>query len=547
MIDSSTRRVLGENSYKKSLKYTSEKIVGKWIKLLERRDTVSSDRMKNTKRNVITGFLSIILDMLFPFILNTIVIRTLGVEYLGLNSLFASILQVLSLAELGVGAALVFSMYDPIAKGETFKVCALLRLYRNVYLSIGSVIVFAGAICIPFLDKFIQGDVPDNLNIYILFIINLANTAVSYFLFSYRTSLLQASQRIDIRNEIGMITSILMNVSKILILVLLRNYYLFCLSVPFFTIINNIIIWYITRKKFPEYRCRGTISKEEQREIRKRIFGLFINRVCEVICNSFDSIVISSFLGLTILGKYNNYYYIMNALMTVLGIIIYSMIPSIGNSIATETKEKNYNDFLIIQYGFSWLTGCACICLVCLYQPFIELWVGKDMLMDTKMIFLFGLYMYLVKSSEVFTAFRQAAGIWAKDKIRPILEAGINLILNVFLVKNFGVFGVLVSTIVTLGLIHIVWGSYYLFKEYFTEYSHIKYLFHLLYYFVLTVIGTITCYFICGLFDLSGIPCILVRLGICLLVSNIIYFSGLSWKAEFKKIIGLIRNMNKRR
>ena len=154
---------------------------------VKERVTLESSRILNTKRNMIAGFLTRILDLIFPFVINTVVIQTLGVEYLGLNSLFASVLQVLSLAELGVGSALVFSMYEPIANGDTLKVCSLLRLYRKIYITIGSVILSLGLICIPFLPYLIKGDVPDGLNIYILFMISLANTSVSYFLFSYRS------------------------------------------------------------------------------------------------------------------------------------------------------------------------------------------------------------------------------------------------------------------------------------------------------------------------------------------------------------------------
>ena len=74
-----------------------------------------SSRIKNTTRNMLAGAIYKIITLLFPFVINTIIIKTLGVEYLGLNMLFASILQVLSLTELGFGSALVFSMYEPIA------------------------------------------------------------------------------------------------------------------------------------------------------------------------------------------------------------------------------------------------------------------------------------------------------------------------------------------------------------------------------------------------------------------------------------------------
>ena len=507
---------------------------------------MKSSRILNTKRNMIAGLLTRILDLIFPFVINTVVIHTLGVEYLGLNSLFASVLQVLSLAELGVGSALVFSMYEPIANGDTLKVCSLLRLYRKIYITIGSVILSLGLISIPFLPKLIKGDVPDGLNIYILFMISLANTSVSYFLFSYRSSLLQASQRIDLKEIIAMIANSLLNVSKILILITTKNYYLFCIVVPVFTVISNIVTWVVTHKKFPEYRCYGTISKEEKREIKKRISGLFINRLCDVICNSFDSIVISGFLGLVILGKYNNYFYIMNALMTLMGIVIASAVPSIGNSIAKESQEKNYADFSVLQFGYSWLTGWISICLLCLYQPFIELRIGKEMLMDMRIVVLFCIYLYTVKTSEVFMSYRQAAGIWANDKVRPILEAALNLVLNILLVKTVGVEGVMLSTIFTLGLIHIIWGSYYLFKEYFTDYRQSVYLLKLIYYTLVVIIAAFATYYICTMFNLTGFACLLVRGIICIIVPNIIFVGAYIWRPEFRQLVNLAKSTLKR-
>jgi len=493
------------------------------------------------------GFLTRILDLLFPFVINTVIIKTLGVEYLGLNSLFASVLQVLSLAELGVGSALVFSMYDPISNGNTEKVCALLRLYRNVYLTIGSVILVMGLACLPFITKMIKGDVPDGLNVYILFIISLVNTSVSYFLFSYRSSLLQASQRIDIRDSITIVSNFLLNVSKILILIFVGNYYLFCLAIPLFTVISNLITWAVTKKRFPQYICVGQIPKEEKKEIKKRVLGLFINRVSDVICNSFDSIIISGFLGLVILGKYNNYYYVMNALMTVMGIIIASAIPSIGNSIVKESQEKNYQDFSTLQFGYSWLMGWVSVCLLCLYQPFITLWIGSEMLMEMRVVVLFCIYLYTVKSSEVFMAYRQAAGIWARDKVRPILEAGLNLTLNILLVKYIGLEGVMLSTIITLGMIHIAWGSYYLFKEYFTDFKHSSYLMKLAYYAAITAVSAAVTYFICIQVQLEGIMCLLVRGIICIFIPNIIFLIAFFWQPEFKQLLGLIKITVKRR
>lgn len=90
-----------------------------------------NSRLSNISRNVVWGFLGKAISLLLPFISRTVMISYIGMEYVGLNSLFVSVLQVLSVAELGVGAALVFSMYKPLAEGNTKEICALLNLYKK--------------------------------------------------------------------------------------------------------------------------------------------------------------------------------------------------------------------------------------------------------------------------------------------------------------------------------------------------------------------------------------------------------------------------------
>lgn len=507
---------------------------------------MESERILNTKRNIVMGTLAKLVNLLFPLAINAIIIKKLGIEYQGLSSLFACILQVLSLAELGIGSAMVFSMYEPIACHDVPKVCALLRLYRKIYLIIGCVIFAAGLCCMPFLTLFVAGDVPADTNIYILFLISLFNTSISFFLFAYREALFQASQRTDIRDTIAMILDIILSIAKILVLIILADYYIFCLLIPLFTIINNIVTALVTRKKYPEYRCAGTVSKEERLDISRRVSGLFINRFCDVICNSFDSIIISSFLGLEMLGKYNNYFYLMNALMMLLAILVNSAIPSMGNSVVLETQKKNYDDFCTLQFGYSWLTGWVAVSLLGIYQTFIKFWVGEDMLLMMPLPVLMCVYLYVVKSGEVFMAYRQAAGIWSHDKIRPVFEALLNLGLNIWFVKMWGVVGVVLSTILTLGLIRLTWGSWYLFNEYFRDYSHGRYLLRMCYYTVITVAAGIANFALCELIPIEGFLGLVIRGGICITVPNIIFIVSYYRLPEFKKAVKLGKSLLKR-
>lgn len=508
---------------------------------------MEDSRIKNTTRNMIAGVVYRVINLLFPFIINTIIIRTLGVEYLGLNTLFASILQVLGLTELGFGSAMVFSMYEPVAKNDTEKVSALLALYRKVYLIIGGIILIGGLICIPILPKIIKGDIPDGLNIYILFIFSLTNTVISYFLFAYRSSLFMANQRKDIVEKIKTVIEITMNLSKIVILVITRDYYLFCLMQPLYTVVNSILTFFISKKMYPGYRCFGKVSKEEKKSIFSRVFGLSINKLCNVISTSFDSIIISSFLGLTVLGQYNNYFVIVNAVMFFMYIITDSAGSSIGNSMVCETLEKNYEDFSVFQFGFNLISGWASICVLCLIQPFIRLWLGEDLMFGEDIAIIFSVYMFLVLSNAVFMTYREAGGIFAHDKIRPFVEAGTNLILNIVLVQFIGVAGVMISTIITMGIMRTIWGSYYLFNEYFTKYSRFEYLMKMLYHVVITALAGALAYFLCTNITVdNNILQLIINLGICIVVTGSIYFVCYFRKKEFKRCLSLVKSILRR-
>ena len=154
------------------------------------------------------GMINKIITILIPFVMRTILIKVLGTQYLGLSSLFTSILQVLSLSELGIGSAMVFELYEPIAKNDTERICKLQKLYKNIYRIIGTVILILGLVLLPFLDKFIKGGYPADINLYALYILYLLNSSASYLLFAYKTTILNAFQRNDVILNIGSIVHI---------------------------------------------------------------------------------------------------------------------------------------------------------------------------------------------------------------------------------------------------------------------------------------------------------------------------------------------------
>ena len=182
------------------------------------------ERTKNAGRNVAFGFIQKTYQIVMPFFMRTIMIYFMGIEYAGLNNLFVSILQVLNLAELGVGAAMMCSMYAPIAEDDTAKICALMNLYKKAFTIIGWIILGFGLLIVPVLPKLISGEIPDTLNLYILYLLYLGNTVLSYWLYAYKNSLLYAHQRLDISSKVSLLTSTLQYVFQILVLIVFHNY-----------------------------------------------------------------------------------------------------------------------------------------------------------------------------------------------------------------------------------------------------------------------------------------------------------------------------------
>ena len=367
--------------------------------------------------------------------MRTILIKTLGSEYLGLSSLFTSILQVLSLSELGIGSAMVFELYKPIAKNDTEKICKLQNLYRVIYKIIGTVIVTIGVILLPFLNNFIEGGYPEDINIYVLYILYLFNSAASYLLFAYKSSILTAYQRRDIILNIGSIVHVLLYVIQIICLVNFKNYYAYVIWLPIFTIIENVLISIYVDKKYPEYKPIGKLDKNEIKNVFLNVKDLFGHKLSNVVTNSADTIVISSFIGLNMVTIYNNYYYLMSAISGILDIVYQGILAGIGNSIVSESKEKNKNDFYKFYFINAWIVGWCSICFVCLFQPMMKLWMGSNLMLDFSSVILLGIYFYVWKIRQTILTYKDAAGMWKIDKIKPYIEIIFNLTINIILVN----------------------------------------------------------------------------------------------------------------
>ena len=499
------------------------------------------ERTKNAVRNFFCGIINRVVTLLLPFLARTIIINSLGAEYLGLGNLFTSILNVLSLAELGVGTAMVYAMYKPIAEENTDEICSLLNLYRFCYRIVGTVIMAIGLVLLPVLPKLVYGSYPDSINLYILYEIFLSNTVLSYFMFAYRQSLLQAHQRTDISSNIGSIINVLLNVIQIVVLIIFKNYYLYIVLKPISTLINNLVIAYVTKHMYPNYVCRGNIDKDMLKSIANKVKALIGHKIGTTVITSADNLVISSFLGLSAVAIYGNYYYIIYFAIGVMGIAYSGVLAGIGNSLVTETEENNYQLFKNMNFLMMWIVTWCSVCFLCLLQPFMEMWMGKNMMYEMPTVILFVIYFFSWQFRVTVINFKDAAGAWNADILKPYVSAGVNLIINIILIRVIGINGVLISTIICMVFINFPWETNVLFKQVFHR-SPREFYFDQLSFVVKTIAVCVLTYYVCSFVCLGGVVGFAIKIAICCILPNFVIIL-LSYRTkEFaywrRKIIG---------
>lgn len=483
---------------------------------------MNRSRVQNAKRNFSFGVINRVLSIVIPFIARTVIIKFLGEEYLGLNTLFTSILQVLSITELGFSSAISASMYTPLAMGDTKKVSALLKLYRDIYKVIGVSILILSACLLPFLPRFISGEVPAGVNIYVLFSIYILNTSCSYMLFAYNITLLNANQRSDITERIGSTTKLVTGILQIGAIVFYKSIMLYVLLTLICSLSYNIYCNIVAKRMYPQYRCEGKVDKSEQQKIKKNIFSLALQKFGNAVSVSIDSIIISSFLGLNLVAIYGNYNYIISSVTMFISLFFGAISAGIGNSVALETKEKNFRNFNEIVFANSWLIGWSSCCFICLSQRFMKIWLGDEFLLSLDVLICIVMCFYINQIRLTTKTYKNATGIWWQDRFRPIVGCVVNLALNIVLVKTIGISGVVISTIISYLVVEIPWETRVLFRDYF-EVSPMRYFGDLTTMFIKWIVVIVATYFICSFipYDIFGMCCTII---VCMTIPNLIMF-----------------------
>ena len=338
-----------------------------------------------------------------------------------------------------------------------------------LYRAIGFLIAVIGLALTPFLRSLIRGDIPPDMNLYILYFMNLGSTVLTYWLFAYKRSLLDAHQRTDVVSKVSLGIQLVEYALKIPALMVFRSYYIFLAIQLLSQVVINVATAARVDSMFPQYRPEGRLPREKLLDIVYRVRDLFTSKFAGVVFNFADTIVISAFMGLAALAIYQNYFFVITGLRMFLDVIIVACIAGVGNSLVTESAEKNYSVFTRVTLLFGWVMAVGSAMLLCLYQPFMEIWMGRENMLTYDYVICFVIYFYSMGMNKIVNMFKDAAGIWRKDRLRPLMAALVNLGLNLATVRRLGMYGVLLSSVIAITAVEIPWLFHNLFREMFAR------------------------------------------------------------------------------
>lgn len=409
---------------------------------------MGESRTKNVLVNTGTGIAVKFLRMFLNFVLKTVFIKVLGIQYTGVSSLFTDILTILSFAELGIGSAITYALYKPVAENDQRKISQLMNFYKQAYRLVAAVVLIFGVLLIPFLDVLVK-DTPDiKENMTLIYFLYLVNTACSYLLI-YKSAILEARQKKYVISKMeGMMTFVRL-VAECVILIVFEQFLLYLVLEILLTVIQNLMI---AKEADKEYDCKyptEKLSKDEKQSLFDDIGALAMYQISWVVLSGTDSVVISAFLGTSMVGFLSYYKMIITQITSFLQQFFTSANASVGNLAVEGNEKRQYRLFCDINFAVFWLMAFCCSSLYILFNLFVEIWLGKEYVLGESIVLALVLDFFVANMIRCIALFRTSNGLFVQGKYRPVIMAVLNILLSIILVYKMGVFGVLIATVLS--------------------------------------------------------------------------------------------------
>ncbi|WP_053374678.1 lipopolysaccharide biosynthesis protein [Paenibacillus sp. FJAT-27812] len=494
-------------------------------------------RVKSSLLNITAGIGNQIIITILSFVSRTVFINSLGIEYLGINGLFTSILAMLSLAEAGIGSSIVYNLYKPVADNDRPKIMALMNLYKKAYLVIAGVVLLLGLSIMPFLDVFIKNTSVENISfIYLLFLIN----TVTPYLFIYKYSFLNVNQKNYIVTAVFSVSSILSVCAKIAILYFTQQFIFYLIIECVVSLMSSIILAKIVDRMYPFLRQKKEtkLDPDTKANFIKNMKAILLQNIGTYFIFGVDSILISSFISVAAVGLYSNYKMLIDLCRTFINQVFANMYHSLGNLVAKESEEKVFHVFKVTMLLNFWLYSLLAIMLYLFIEPLILVWIGSEFVMGPLVVLLLIITFYERGMRNSITMLKTTAGIFHEDRFAPLCQAALNLSISFILVQRMGIAGIFIGTLVSALLVPFWTTPYFVYKRvfkqplklYFTRYG---------YYSIIAVIAAAAAAYICSFLPAGGLFWLLVRGTLCFLLINAIYAAVFHRTEEFKYLLGV--------
>ena len=498
---------------------------------------------KKSLQNSLSAIIANLANILVSFFAQKIFLHILNTEYLGLNGLFSNIISMLAIFELGIGSAITFSLYKPLAKDDKPIIKALMNFYKKAYHIIAIIVTVVGTAITPFL-PFLIKEVTIDINIYIVYLMFLADVVCSYLL-TYRRSILYADQKNYQISYIHVGYLVIMNALQLSILAITHNYYLYLSIKIVMRIVENLAIHLVVRRQYPYLNKleNAELDKSLEKDIFKKIKALLFHKIGGFIVLGSDNIIISKFIGLVEVGLYSNYYLIYKAGEQLIGQAVTALTPTVGRKLATEESEKTFGAFQKTRFvGFCMACFAATLFFTCM-QPFVAMWLGKEYLLDILALAMIALNLFQRLQRYAFSTFKEAAGIYHEDRFIPLVESVLNIVASIVLLKIFGLAGVFMGTTIS-GL--ALWCYSYprfvykkLFKRSYWQYARET----LGYISVFLVSATLSYLATCLFYIENNIATIIVNALISVTITGIVVIAALHKSYGFKFFVSKTKGL----
>lgn len=436
-----------------------------------------ANRTSNSLKNIASNLGLKILLLGLQFATRTIFIHSLGTIYNGINSLITSILSFLNITELGIGAAIVFAMYKPVADNDEEKTLQYLDYYRKIYHILGGIVAVIGLLIAPFLPYLMKDafQVVQVHEVYVIYFLYLINSVSPFFVYAYRGGLITANQQDYRLTPINYTASVLIVLSQgvsLLVFDGIFSFYVYTALPIVISAVRSILNGIFAAKWYPyiKRKARGKLSKTEINDLYKNVFGIAISKISAIINNSVDSIIISAIIGVAVLGKYYNYQTLILMVSSFVGILFTSLTPSVGNLNAEASVEYKKKIFDTIHFVSFWIYGFCAVCYFLVVQPFIVIWIGEsNLLNDVLLMVVICLNFFTNGLCSAVGIFREGCGLFYQGRYRPIFTVIFNIVFSILFGYFWGITGIIMATIISRFLTIWWYDAYIVYKYQFGE------------------------------------------------------------------------------